>query len=135
MNNAIVLVASLFWWVLYSSIGALFIAIIVWAVLRWMERGMVVFNRTYFACLIWTLIDVVIAGAIFFRSGGNVDVSAWMHSAWTRVFIVANMVLGAWLIWRLVPRIDARRIKPTSACLAVAVVMLVVFGAYSSLAG
>lgn len=135
MNTFLVLVSGLLWWVLYSSIGALFIAIVVWAVLRWMERGMVVFNRTYFACLIWLLADALVAAVVFYRSGGHLDPAAMMHSTGWRVAMLANMVLGVWLLWRLVPRIDARRIKPTSACLAVAVVMVVVFGLYTSLVG
>jgi hypothetical protein len=42
-----------------------------------------------------------------------------------RVSLVLDMLIGAFLIWRLVPRIDARRVKPTSACMAVAIVMVV----------
>ncbi|MFC4765779.1 hypothetical protein [Dyella koreensis] len=134
MNTLLVLLSSLLWWVLYSSIGALFIAIIAWAVLRWIERSAVVFNRTYLACLLWMMIDVVVIAVVFVRSGAQFD-AAVMKTVWWRVFMVANMLLGAALLWRLVPRIDARRIKPTSACLAVAVIMLVVFGAVSSLLG
>ncbi|SFR91812.1 hypothetical protein SAMN05216570_0610 [Dyella sp. OK004] len=134
MNTLLVLLSSLLWWVLYSSIGALFIAIIAWAVLRWIERYPVVFNRTYLACLLWMMIDVVVIAVVFVRSGAQFD-AAVLKTVWWRVFMVANMLLGAALLWRLVPRIDARRIKPTSACLAVAVIMLVVFGAVSSLLG
>lgn len=134
MNTLLVLLSSLLWWVLYSSIGALFIAIIAWTVLRWIERSPVVFNRTYLACLLWMMIDVVVVAVVFVRSGAQFD-AAVMKTAWWRVFVVANMLLGAALLWRLVPRFDARRIKPTSACLAVAVIMLVVFGAASSLLG
>lgn len=134
MNTLLVLLSSLLWWVLYSSIGALFIAIIAWAVLRWIERSPVVFNRTYLACLLWMMIDVVVIAVVFVRSGAQLD-AAVLKTAWWRAFMIANMLLGAALLWRLVPRIDARRIKPTSACLAVAVIMLVVFGAASSLLG
>jgi len=135
MNTLLVLLSSLLWWVLYSSIGALFITIIAWAVLRWIERCPVVFNRTYLACLLWMLIDVVIIAAVLLRTGAQFDIGAVMKTAWWRAFMVANMLLGAFLLWRLVPRFDARRIKPTSACLAVAVIMLVAFGAASSLLG
>ncbi len=135
MNTFLVLVSGLLWWVLYSSIGALFVAIIVWAILRWMERGMVVFNRTYLACLIWLMIDALVGAVVFYRAKGHIDATAMMHSVGWRIAIIVNMLLGAWLLWRMVPRIDARRIKPTSACLAVAVVMMVGFGLYTSLVG
>ncbi len=135
MNTFLVLVSGLLWWVLYSSIGALFVAIIVWAILRWMERGMVVFNRTYLACLIWLMIDALVGAVVFYRAKGHIDATVMMHSVGWRIAIIVNMLLGAWLLWRMVPRIDARRIKPTSACLAVAVVMMVGFGLYPSLVG
>jgi len=38
-------------------------------------------------------------------------------------------------LWRLIPRIDAHRIRPSSACLAVAVVMALGFGVATSLVG
>lgn len=133
MNTFLVLLSSLLWWVLYSSIGALFVAIIAWAVLRWIERSAVVFNRTYLACLLWMLLDVIVGGAVLMRHGAQADPLALMHTAGWRAALVLNMLVGAALLWRLVPRIDARRIKPTSACLAVAVIMLVAFGAVTSL--
>ncbi|WP_266170619.1 hypothetical protein [Dyella subtropica] len=135
MNTFLVLLSSLLWWVLYSSIGALFIAIIAWAVLRWIERCPVVFNRTYLACLLWMMIDVVVIALVLLRTGAQFDAAAVIKTAWWRAFMVANMVIGAALLWRLVPRFDSRRIKPTSACLAVAVIMLIAFGAASSLLG
>jgi hypothetical protein len=133
MNTFLVLLSSLLWWVLYSSIGALFVAIIAWTVLRWIERTPVVFNRTYLACLLWMLIDVVVAACVLLRSGAHPDPAALMKTVAWRGFMVVNMLLGAALMWRLIPRIDARRIKLTSACLAVAVIMLVAFGVVSSL--
>jgi len=135
MNTFLILLSSLLWWVLYSSIGALFVAIIAWAVLRWIERSPVVFNRTYLACLLWMLLDVIVGGAVLMRHGPHADPLALLHTAGWRAAMVLNMLAGAALLWRLVPRIDARRIKPTSACLAVAVIMLVAFGAVTSLVG
>ena len=38
------------------------------------------------------------------------------------------MLVGVALLWRLTPRLDARRVRVGSACLAVAVVMGVGFG-------
>jgi hypothetical protein len=43
------------------------------------------------------------------------------------------MIVGVWVLWRLIPRVDAHRIRPTSACMAVAVLMAVAFGAATSL--
>jgi len=47
---------------------------------------------------------------------------------------VLDMLIGSVLLWRLVPRIDARRIRPGSACMAVAVIMAISFGIATSLA-
>ena len=135
MNTLLVLVSSLLWWVLCSSIGALFVAIIAWAVLRWIERCAVVFNRTYLACLLWMLLDVIVGGTALMKHGTHADPRALLQTFGWRAFLVLSMLVGAGLLWRLVPRVDARRIKPTSACLAVAVVMLVVFGVVTSLMG
>jgi hypothetical protein len=135
MNTFLILLSSLLWWVLYSSIGALFVAIIAWAVLRWIERCPPVFNRTYLACLLWMLLDVIVGGSVLMKHGAQADPLAQLHTFGWRAAIVLNMLIGAGLLWRLVPRIDARRIKPTSACLAVAVIMLVAFGAITSLVG
>ena len=133
MNTFLILVSSLLWWVLYSSMGALFVAIIAWAVLRWIERCNVVFNRTYLACLLWMLLNVIVGGAALMKQGAQADPRALLQTFGWRAFLVLSMLAGAGLIWRLVPRVDARRVKPTSACLAVAVVMLVVFGVATSL--
>jgi hypothetical protein len=47
---------------------------------------------------------------------------------------VLSMLVGVFAMWRLVPRIDARRIRLTSACFAVAVVMAITFGVVTTLA-
>ena len=44
------------------------------------------------------------------------------------------MFIGVALLWRLIPRVDARRIRPTSACIAVAAIMAIAFGVATSLA-
>jgi hypothetical protein len=51
-----------------------------------------------------------------------------------RLALVVDMAVGALLLWRLIPRVDARRIRPTSACMAVAAVIAVAFGIATSLA-
>jgi hypothetical protein len=44
------------------------------------------------------------------------------------------MLAGVIALWRLIPRVDARRIRVGSACVAVAVVMAIVFGVATTLA-
>jgi hypothetical protein len=48
--------------------------------------------------------------------------------------LVIDMIVGVFVLWRLIPRVDAHRIRPASACMAVAVIMAVAFGAATSLA-
>jgi hypothetical protein len=132
--SLLTLLSSLVWWVLYSSIGALFCALIAWVVLRWCEHGPPVFNRVYLACLLWTLLGVLMVAFVAIREGHVAPpYDALLASGLLRLVLVIDMVVGAALLWRLVPRYDARRIRPASACLAVAVVMAVVFGVATSL--
>nr|WP_221195519.1 hypothetical protein [Luteibacter sp. Sphag1AF] len=113
------------WWVIYSSAGAVLPALVVWLVLRWLEKVPVVFNRAYFASLLWTLAAVAMgAGVLIAQHGRSAGVSIF-QLPWMRASLVVDMLLGVLLIWRLVPRTDARRVKPTSACMAVALVMMV----------
>ena len=49
-------------------------------------------------------------------------------AAQMRAMLLLDMLIGVLLMWRLVPRIDARRIRPGSACMAVAVIMALGFG-------
>jgi hypothetical protein len=135
MTTVLTLISSLLWWVLYSSIGALFIALIAWAVLRWSERCAVVFNRTYLACLLWNLFGLLlIAGVAMHEGHVRPPFAPLLASGLLRGALVIDMVVGVALLWRLIPRIDARRIRPTSACMAVAVIMAIAFGAATSLA-
>jgi hypothetical protein len=130
------ILSTLLWWVLYSSIGALFFAIIAWSVLRWIERCPVVFNRTYLACLVWSLISLLLITGVAMHEGHvRPPFTPLFNSTLLRGALVVDMVIGAVVLWRLIPRIDAHRIRPTSACLAVAVIMAVSVGIATSLAG
>ncbi|MGF6711590.1 putative PurR-regulated permease PerM [Luteibacter sp. W1I16] len=113
------------WWVIYSSAVAVVPALIVWLTLRWLEKTPVVFNRAYLASLVWSLAAVLMGGLAIAAQHGQAPGQSIFVLPWMRASLVADMLLGAWLIWWLVPRIDARRVKPTSACMAVALVMVV----------
>jgi len=135
MTTLLTVISTLLWWVLYSSIGALFFAIIAWSVLRWTERCAVVFNRTYLACLVWNLIgSLIVIGVALHEGHTRPPYGPLLASPLLRGALVVDMIVGVFVLWRLIPRIDAHRIRPTSACMAVAVVMAVAFGAATSLA-
>jgi hypothetical protein len=134
MSTLLTLISVLLWWVLYSSIGALFIAVIAWSVLRWAERCAVVFNRAYLACLAWAMISLLLGYGIAAHAGYvKLPYASWIALPLVRAAIVVSMCVGVLALWRLVPRIDAHRIRIASACMAVAVVMVVAFGAASAL--
>jgi hypothetical protein len=136
MTTLLTLISALLWWVLYSSIGALFFAIIAWSVLRWSERCPVVFNRAYLACLVWSLITLLIVGGVALHEGHTKPPYApLLVSPLLRGALLVDMLIGVAVMWRLIPRIDARRIRLPSACLAVAVITAVGFGVATSLAG
>ena len=135
MTTLLTLISTLLWWVLYSSIGAMFFALLAWSVLRWVERCAVVFNRTYLACLVWNLIGLLIVAGVAIHEGHTKPPYALLlASPLLRGALVVDMIVGVFVLWRLIPRIDAHRIRPASACMAVAVVMAVAFGAATSLA-
>ena len=135
MSTLLTLLSTLVWWVLYGSIFALFAALIAWPTLRWIERSNVVFNRVYFACLLWTLAGMaMVAGVALHEGRVRPPYGPLLASNGLRIVLVVDMLLGAALLWRLIPRTDARRIRPTSACLAVAAVMAVAFGIATSMA-
>lgn len=125
-QTLLTLLSAVIWLVLYSSVGAVVPAVIGWSVLRWLERTPVVFNRTYLAMLVWLLLALGVGGAVLLatRHGQPLDASL-LGLAWVRGWLVLAMLLGAFLIWRLVPRVDARRVKPTSACMTVAILMVI----------
>ncbi|HEX5305922.1 MAG TPA: hypothetical protein VFW82_07550 [Dyella sp.] len=135
MTTLLTLLSTLLWWVLYSSIFALFFSLIAWPLLRWNERAGVVFNRVYLATLLWTMAGMAMVGAVAVREGHvRPPYGALLASNTLRGVLVVDMLLGVALLWRLIPRVDARRIRPASACLAVAAVMAIAFGIATSLA-
>lgn len=129
MNALLTLVSTLVWWVLYGSIGALLCALIAWSVLRWTERCNVVFNRVYLACLLWTLLGMLlVVGVAAYEGHLHPPFRPLLASGLLRWALVVDMVVGVALVWRLTPRVDAHRVRVGSACIAVAVVMAVGFG-------
>lgn len=135
MTAVLTLISSALWWVLYSSMAALVFALIGWCVLRWAEGAPVVFNRLYFACLLWALLTIALVAAVAAAEGHlHPPYAGLLHSGALRWALVADMFVGAALIWRLTPRIDAHRVRPGSACMAVAAIMAISFGVATSLA-
>ncbi len=135
MTTLLTVISSLLWWVLYSSMAALVFALIGWSVLRWTERCAVVFNRIYLACLLWAMIGLLlVVGVAAYEGHLHPPYGALIGSGLLRWVLVLDMLIGTVLLWRLVPRIDAHRIRPGSACMAVAVIMAISFGVATSLA-
>jgi hypothetical protein len=135
MTTLLTVVSTLLWWVLYSSIGALFFALIGWSVLRWTERCAVVFNRIYLACLLWNLTGMLlIVGVAAYEGHLHPPYAPLLNSGLLRCTLVLDMLIGTVLLWRLTPRVDAHRIRPGSACMAVAAIMAISFGIATSLA-
>ncbi|HEV2620993.1 MAG TPA: hypothetical protein VGU65_02745 [Frateuria sp.] len=135
MQTLLTLLSTLLWWVLYGSIAALAASLIAWPVLRWSERTEVVFNRVYLACLLWCLFGLLLVVLVAAHEGHlKPPYGPLLASLPLRLALVVDMAVGALLLWRLIPRVDARRIRPTSACMAVAAVIAVAFGIATSLA-
>lgn len=135
MTTFLTLLSSLLWWVLYSSIFALFFSLIAYPMLRWTERSNVVFNRVYLACLLWTMAGLLLVAGVAMHEGHlKPPYAPLLASNPLRIALVLDMLVGVFLLWRLIPRTDARRIRPTSACMAVAAVMAIAFGVATSLA-
>ena len=124
-QTLLTLLSASIWWVIYSSAAAIVPALIVWGSLRFLEKKAVVFNRAYFASLLWALVAVLTGGLVIAAQHGQALGESIFVLPWMRASLVLDMLIGVYLIWRLVPRIDARRVKPTSACMAVALVMIV----------
>ncbi|TAL93307.1 MAG: hypothetical protein EPN69_04705 [Rhodanobacter sp.] len=134
MTIVLTVISTLLWWVLYSSMAALVLALIGWSVLRWIERCPVVFNRVYLASLLWAMSGLLlIVGTAAYEGHLHPPYTALLSSGLLRSMLVLDMLIGVLLLWRLVPRIDARRIRPGSACLAVAVIMAIGFGVATTL--
>ncbi|HEV2541002.1 MAG TPA: hypothetical protein VGU03_15015 [Frateuria sp.] len=135
MQTLLTLLSTLLWWVLYGSIAALAASLIAWPILRWSERTEVVFNRVYLACLLWCLFGLLLVALVAAHEGHlKPPYGPLLASLPLRLALVVDMAVGALLLWRLIPRVDARRIRPTSACMAVAAVIAVAFGIATSLA-
>jgi hypothetical protein len=135
MTSVLTLLSSLIWWVLFSSVGAVVPAVIAWIVLRWNERTSVVFNRVYLACLIWCLFTMLLNAGVAAHLGiMRAPFGPLLASGTFRASLVLSMLVGVVAMWRLIPRVDAHRIRLTSACLAVAVVMAIAFGVVTTLA-
>jgi len=135
MTTFLTLVSSTLWWVLYSSMAALACALVGWCVLRWAEGSAVVFNRLYLACLIWSLIGLaLLAGVAAVEGRLHPPYAMLLRSGLLRWMLVLDMVIGALLVWRLTPRIDAHRVRLGSACMAAAMVMAIGFGVATTLA-
>nr|WP_239537967.1 hypothetical protein [Dyella mobilis] len=129
------LLSSAIWWVLGSSVGAVLPSLIAWVVLRWSEGTAVVFNRTYLACLIWSLFVLLLGGAIAIHLGvQHAPLGMLLNNDAFRISQALSMVVGVLALWRLIPRTDARRIRFGSACMAMAVIMVVGFGVATTLA-
>jgi hypothetical protein len=124
-QTLLTLLSASIWWVIYSSAAAIVPALIVWGSLRFLEKKAVVFNRAYFASLLWALVAVLTGGLVIAAQHGQAPGESIFVLPWMRASLVLDMLIGVYLIWRLVPRIDGRRVKPTSACMAVALVMVV----------
>jgi hypothetical protein len=134
MTSVLTLLSSLIWWVLFSSVGAVVPAVIAWMVLRWSERAPVVFNRVYLACLIWCLFTVLLSAVVAAHLGiMHAPFGPLVANGTFRASLVLSMLVGVIALWRLIPRIDARRIRLASACVAVAVVMAISFGVLTTL--
>jgi hypothetical protein len=134
MTTVLTVISTLLWWVLYSSMAALLFALIGYVVLRWIERCPVVFNRIYFACLLWSLLGMaLVVGVAAYEGHLQPPYATLLSSGLLRVALVGDMLIGVVLLWRLVPRIDARRIRPGSACMAVALIMAICFGVATTL--
>lgn len=135
MTTALTILSTLLWWVLYSSMVALAAAGIGWCVLRWAERGTVVFNRLYLACLLWSLIALATIAVVAAVEGHlHPPYASLLRSGLLRWVLVLDMLIGALLVWRLTPRADAHRLRLGSACLAAAMVTAIGFGIATTLA-
>lgn len=135
MTVVLTLLSSVIWWVLISSVGAVLPSLIAWTVLRWSEGTAVVFNRTYLACLIWGLFVLLACGVVAAHLGlRHAPLGPLINNNVFRASQALSMVIGVLALWRLVPRIDARRIRLGSACMAMAVIMAISFGVATTLA-
>lgn len=135
MTVVLTLLSSVIWWVLISSVGAVLPSLIAWTVLRWSEGTAVVFNRAYLACLIWGLFVLLACGVVAAHLGmRHAPFAPLINNNLFRASQALSMVVGVLALWRLVPRVDARRIRLGSACMAMGVITAISFGVATTLA-
>ena len=120
MHTWLTLGASAVYFVLAASVLAVLPALIAWAVLRWASGGQILFNRAYYAALLWTLGAGVLAlAAVIVAGKGQIDPHHPWASPWVRGALLADLLLGTLLIWRLVP-VSRHRLALSHACLGAA---------------
>ena len=135
MTTLLTIISTILWWILFSSLAALVSALIGWCVLCWAESSAVVFNRLYLACLLWSLIGLALIVTVAAVEGRlHPPYGMLLRSGLLRLVLVLNMLIGAVVVWRLTPRVDAHRVRLGSACMAVATVMAISFGIATTLA-
>jgi uncharacterized BrkB/YihY/UPF0761 family membrane protein len=101
-----------------------------WAALA----GMSMFGMWVTAVVGALLGMLLVVGVAAYEGHLHPPYGALLTSGLLRWALVLDMLIGTVLLWRLVPRIDARRIRPGSACMAVAAIMAISFGVATSLA-
>jgi hypothetical protein len=131
MSSLLAISSSLVYLVLADSVVALLLALICWALLRWVTRCPVPFNRCYLACLLWAFAASAVTLALV-AAGGPQAIGTGrplLASGWIRAAFLINMLLGVALLWRMVPRGDGHRITLGNACLCVgAIAFLALIG-------
>ena len=100
----------------------------------WASHALAALSRSrYFAGVADSLL--IVAGVAVHEHRTQPPYGALLASPLLRGGLLLDMVVGVFVLWRLIPRIDAHRIRPASACMAVAAVMAVAFGAATALLG
>lgn len=124
MSSLLAISSTLVYAILADSVIALLLALVCWGLLRWSTRCPVPFNRVYLACLLWALAATAVSATLV-TLGGKQAIGAGhalLASGWIRGAFLIDMLIGALLLWRLVPRGDGHRITLGNACLCVGVI-------------
>lgn len=125
MHALLTLSSSLVYFVLAASVVAFVPALISWGVLRWATGCPVPFNRAYYASLVWVFAGSAVALLLLLAGGRDaIDLARPLASPWVRAAALADLLLGAVVFWRMVPRGDGRRISLGNACLGAALAAL-----------
>ena len=90
-QSILTLLSAAIWWVIYSSAAAVVPALITWLTLRWLEKTAVVFNRAYFASLIWMLLAVLTGGLVIASQHGQAVGQSLFALPWMRVRVVPTV--------------------------------------------